>query len=66
MVPDRRDSGVFNAVRLCHGGDRLHPGEERRKHHHEKPDGFLYRNSYVYASRIRFDDERELFLWFNR
>ena len=58
MVSGRSDSGVLHAVRFCHGGNRVYPGKECRKHHHEKPDGFLYRDRCLHLSRLRPDDGR--------
>ena len=52
MVPGRCSAGVFHAVRLRHGGNRLHPRQERRQHHHEKPDGLCHRYSALLASRL--------------
>lgn len=61
LVFNRRRTCILYAMRLCNGGDRLHPCEKRREYHYEKPDGFLYRNHSIYGSPGQgFSSERTL------
>ena len=54
LVFDWRRVGLLHAKRLCHGGVRLYPGQERRQHPDEKPDGLLYWHSNVRSYWIQF------------
>ena len=66
MVSGGRCVGVFHAVRLCHGGDRVYPSEKRGQYHHEEPDGFLHRNGGVCGPGLWDHEQRELLVWSHR
>ena len=60
MVSGGRGAGVLYSVRLCHGGGRVYPGQKRRQHYYEKPDGLLYRYGGVHPAGLRHHEQREL------
>ena len=52
--------GLFHAGRLCPGRGRVHPGQERRQYHDEKPHGFFPGLPRLLGHRVRPDVRGQL------